>query len=180
MSHLPVIAPGRTPERSIALATHEGTLIANYTTAPVLALDRRRLNRERAFVERYEKRRNPIAGYNCFGLVFALRRAAIERSSDVELVIKDDGYAPVDPGAEQIGDVVVYDADDGPTHAALVVEIRTLVTLSGGRVPMVLSKFDDVSGEYVHAIENVEWSGIPIVGRRILRCRHAHPSIDLR
>jgi hypothetical protein len=108
----------------------------------------------------WKMRRDPLAGYNCFGHVFALRRTALY-CPDVELILAEDGFGEIkDPEPVLVGDVVIYSDDSGPTHAAKVDRVDTLVSAQasqGTGVPIVLSKFDDVSGEYEHPIEDSRW-----------------------
>ena len=63
---------------SIGLETHMGTSIANETSRPNLKIvsAARKIGEER-FAGWYRRVRNAMAGYNCFGMVFAARRTAI-------------------------------------------------------------------------------------------------------
>jgi hypothetical protein len=146
---------------SIALATHFDTAVKNETTDPALALSGVRAKREDAFRAKYAVRRPPVAGYNCFGHIFALRRTALYDfdTSVLETILDEDGYGEVHEAA--VGDVVVYfDTKLQPFHAGRVVRFdRLFVGLASNEVAIVLSKFDDVSGEYEHKIDEDVWPG---------------------
>jgi hypothetical protein len=170
---------------SIPLATHLRTDLENETSAPVLALPPRRQRTEERYVSLWKQRRPPIAGYNCFGHVFANRRTALY-NLDVELVLAEDGFGRIS-GLESIvvGDIVIYSDETGPTHAARVERLERLEqvivspTEQGsnppGPIPIVLSKFDDVSGEYEHPLEDYRWDQGQIT-YCVYRDRHVPPS----
>jgi hypothetical protein len=94
--------------------------------------------------------------YNCYGLVFAARRTAILDETDVETILRDDGYKdrPWDPNAWLPGDVVLYYAEkDSLAHAGFVATIlRDLRT--GESTVYVISAWGE-SGEYYHPIDHV-------------------------
>jgi hypothetical protein len=167
---------------SIDLATHLNTKLGNETSPPDLQPGPGRRKAE----ERYAgmvKRRDPISGYNCFGLAFAGRRAGlyitdidIELIKVIELILSEDGYGEVTNDAEiRVGDVVIYLDEKGPTHAAVVVKLEPSLALAGtGQTIWVISKFDEVSGEYEHSIDNFAWSMWP-VSRNVYRPRERAP-----
>jgi len=117
--------------------------------------------------------REPIAGYNCFGQVFASRRTAIYEAADIEVILAEDGYAEIADAKDlRLGDVVIYVDKDGINHAARIVKIETgPLVVSGYSEPavspsyVVLSKFDDVSGEYEHNMQDFRWDGSELAMR---------------
>ena len=143
----------------IDLATHLGTQIENETSPPDFPTTPARQKKESRFA-RLLKIRDPIAGYNCFGLVFASRRTVL-LNPDITLILLEDGYRELQNDEEvQIGDIVVYSDDRGPMHAAIVTRLeKTLYRAeSSGITVWVLSKFEDCTGEYEHTIDNVSWN----------------------
>jgi hypothetical protein len=85
----------------------------------------------------------PDPSYNCHGWVFADGRAVV--NADVELILHDNGYAPV--AEPQPGDVIVYRDDGGAvTHTGLVRQVGTW-----GAV-LVESKWSG-NGRYFHPAE---------------------------
>lgn len=166
----------------IPLATHLGTSIPNETSGPVLKLSLGRQKSEEAFVNKWDRLRTPTAGYNCFGHVFASRRTAIY-SPDIDQILFEDGYSRIDdPAAFRVDDIVVYYDSRGATHVARIVELRTGSLLDSPSqhsitIPWVQSKFDDVSGEYLHALEDYRWDIKPSeIKSRVYRPRGAVPS----
>jgi hypothetical protein len=73
------------------------------------------------------------------------------------MILAEDGYSRLQAEDVRVGDVVLYYLDDEPFHAAVVVGLRQVI-VDGGMAPRVLSKFDDVSGEYEHFVEDWRWS----------------------
>lgn len=166
----------------IPLATHMGTPIPNETSGPVLKLSLGRQKREEDFGKWWERLREPTAGYNCFGHVFASRRTAIyppQIEQIVDQILVEDGYSRIERLAEaRVDDVVIYYDAQGPTHVARIVELRAaaLVPQHAFTVPWVQSKFDDVSGEYVHAIDDHRWDPKPgEIKSRVYRPRGGFP-----
>lgn len=164
---------------AIALATHLGTDITNETCSPAVKADQRsgRARAEARFSERFVRVRPPIAGYNCFGHVFAARRTILY-DADVELILVEDGFAEIAKRDMAPDDVVVYADDRGPIHVAKVLRREPRVVQAGGSSGhiewKVLSKFDDVSGEYEHWIDDSSWCQWPIEWT-VWRPRHALP-----
>lgn len=163
---------------AISLATHLGTDIENETSAPTLSLSPMRRKQEDDF-RGLVQTRSPTAGYNCYGQVFALRRTAIYDPKFVDLILVEDGYGEIaDDHDAKVGDVVIYSDDSGFDHAARIIrfdELRVLSEAPPKPIPVVLSKFDDVSGEYEHKIDDLRWAAGRKMSRRIFRDRHVLP-----
>lgn len=123
--------------------------------------------------------RPPIAGYNCFGHVFASRRTAIYDIEYIDQILCEDGYGQIFEETEfAAGDIVVYSDHDGPSHVARIVRfdenpIATNID-EPLRIPIVLSKFDDVSGEYEHRLGDYRWAHAA-VEYKVYRERHQEP-----
>ena len=158
----------------IKLATHFDTEIDNETSDPTLPVSSLRRKKEDEFAARWRQIRVPTAGYNCFGHIFALRRTAIYDCDrkDIDVILVEDGFGAVDSDNEAaVGDIVLYSDTRGYDHAARIVGRRPLLGSSDKKVLIVLSKFDDVSGEYEHQIDDLWWGDGRIVDRRIYRAR---------
>ncbi|HWO19566.1 MAG TPA: hypothetical protein VNO30_12350 [Kofleriaceae bacterium] len=156
----------------IDLATHIGSPIDNETSLPKLEIVGARLRNERRFQEMYTLLKAPIAGYNCFGHVLACRRTSIKKPN-LDLIFAEDGIAEIDPKHVAVGDIVVYSDSEGPTHIA---RVSRFIDDNGIRLPVVISKFDDVSGEYEHRMSDVRWDQKPLeIDWRIYRERARDP-----
>jgi hypothetical protein len=168
----------------IQLATHAGTPIPNETSKPSLSLAGIRKQAEERYASIFQAIRPPIAGYNCFGHVFASRRTAIyeEDGFDIETLLAEDGFGEVVREDDlRVGDVALFRDDRGVTHAARVIRIEQgPVVLSGDsaacntRVPFLISKFDSVSGEYEHRLDDTRWIRWPVT-RTFFRDRESVP-----
>jgi len=113
----------------------------------------------------WEVRKPPTGGYNCAGHVWASRRTGIyeDLEQNVKYILQDDGYRLI--GRENAytlvlqGDLVLYwdSFQQGRLflHVGMVSEMRDGVTRESPRLPWVLSKWDDVSGEVLHHFKNV-------------------------
>jgi len=106
-----------------------------------------------------------VGVYNCAGMVWASRRAALTEPHEWEIILKEDCYRRLaDRSEAEIGDVVVYRsrANKEILHVAKVCKIDELVLGEGygtRRVPRALSKWDQRCGEDVHELEDVNLSG---------------------
>ena len=171
--------------REIALATHLNSPIANETCSPDVTLSPGRSAAETKLAKMYKPRRPPTAGYNCFGHAFAMRRTAIfdyDRAGDIDRILHEDGFAPVSENEAAPGDVVLYSDEQGHTHAGRIDRTEPTLILPGSPITssqaiIVLSKFDEFSGEYEHKIGDERWAN-GIVGtltRAIYRDRHTAP-----
>jgi len=143
---------GRT-ESSIVLQTKRGTSIQNTLAA---APDGAALKRQRLLLTRFganwQERKPPAGEYNCAGQVWASRRTAVYDPALWWRIIDEDGYRLLEGAEEPVpGDVVAYvdEERDEILHVGRVVDLRP-VFQGGTRIPWVLSKWSDVSGEYFH------------------------------
>src|ERR1700743_1651421 len=118
-----------TPMWSIPLATHQRSDIPNLTTEPPLGLAGPRKQAEVRF-HKYRQRRPPIAGYNCFGHAFALRRTAIydiDRKL-LDTILAHAGYVEVADPEIEVGDIVIcFDDRAEPLHAGEVIRREPLL-----------------------------------------------------
>jgi hypothetical protein len=109
------------------------------------------------------RRTEPSAVYNCHGLTFASRRTRIEKSTAIQMILKDDIYKELSMKEVKPGDVVIYYSDAGdPSHSGIVVEAgKDLV------VPIICSKWGN-AGEFVHGLSDCP----PLYGTkyRFFRC----------
>lgn len=166
----------------IALATHLEYDVPNKTCDPNVSLTQRRAGTEQGYRDAFTERKGPLAGYNCYGHVLASRRTALypNEGADIIRILFEDGYLEIDESQAALGDVVLYYDESGPNHIARVVRIDTtqlgLVANDEGAVdiPIVRSKFDDVSGEYEHNLADERWSSFSVF-RRVYRPRGCTP-----
>ena len=106
------------------------------------------------------KLRSLRSEYNCVGMVFASRRTAIEPEY-VPMILRDDGYRPVDQeDALEVGDVVVYRTRDGEiSHIGIIAIIKESIQPPYREI-IVLSQWGS-EGEYFHRIDDVN----PLLGQ---------------
>jgi hypothetical protein len=102
----------------------------------------------------WQHRKDACGRYNCFGHVFASRRAAIYEEPEIEKILKDDGYRIIGHSEAMVGDLAVYKAPHGIAHIGEIVHVDRSQALP--RIE-VLSKWNDSSGEDLHLIHDV-WS----------------------
>lgn len=112
--------------------------------------------------------RKPACGtYNCFGHLFASRRTAIREDPEIEQILLEDGYRQLNSN-ENIcpGDIVIYRdrTDRMIVHGGVIMRLDTLapgkIDLEQvATVPMVLSKWDDKSGEDLHQLMDIPFRG---------------------
>lgn len=140
-------------EQSIVVQTKRGTPIDN-TIAP--APDAGALKRQSLLIERcganWNERKPPTGEYNCAGLVWASRRAALYDPAAWVRIIEEDGYRLLAEAEEPLpGDVAGYrdEERDELLHVGRVVALRPAFQ-GGSRIPWILSKWSDTSGEYFH------------------------------
>ena len=144
-----------TPERSIIVETKVGARIANYQAPPPGTRERDAYTRLRGSHPFWRNRRPAYGLCNCYGLVWATRRTAIE-DSQVPKILNDDGYRRLTQDETPMpGDVVEYVNDAiGRLHVGLVVD-------SGSDVnppqPVILSKWSDYLGEDIHRVRDVHF-----------------------
>ena len=107
---------------------------------------------------RWQNRKGACGVYNCFGLVWACRRTAIEGPGEIETIRHDDGYRQIAQEDPEIGDVAVYRDPSGEIqHVARVAKVEHR---AGYRAPLLLSKWGPWGGEsfhepFDHAVSNL-------------------------
>ncbi len=158
------------PETSISLMTAKGREIDNiveYDPPPPQSIvnDERLANRFRG---RWTRRKPACGRYNCAGHVWASRRTSILDPALYNCFIADDGFRAVAIGeAPSPGDIVVYvdlDKDNEILH------VGRICCLVQGQ-PVVLSKWNSTSGEFLHSIPDHPYEGQFKVGWKIMTDR---------
>jgi hypothetical protein len=102
-------------------------------------------------------RTQEISGFfNCHGLVFASRRAAIDEVDQMPMILKEDGYTKVPVTDILPGDVAIYyDLTNGDAlHSAVVVDCPQ----NHAAAVMVVSKWG-YGREYRHALNDCPYQG---------------------
>jgi len=138
----------------IALQRRTGRDIRNVSG---VELTERRLANYQLLLARYGQRwfqrRPPFGCYNCAGHVWASRRASIYEEADWRLILQDDGYRKTDePVAD---DLAIYvEKQLGILHIGRVLELRPGIAEGSQRVPWIVSKWSDVSGEVCHHLHD--------------------------
>jgi hypothetical protein len=114
---------------------------------------------ERKFGGSWVRRTGPTGIYNCAGLVWASRRTAIYHDEEWDQVLREDEYTELgDVRDVSIGDIAVYTSEGaGYLHVGVVFGTE-VVFRQGQRVPRILSKWDDMSGEYFHLAPNIPFA----------------------
>lgn len=92
--------------------------------------------------------RSMRSDYNCVGLVFASRRAALE-IDDVQRILADDGYRRIQLEDGQRGDLVLYKDAGGPAHIGILWDSDPSLNSR-----TVLSQWG-LDGEYFHGIFDI-------------------------
>lgn len=145
-----------TPPKEIILQTRAGHCVPNSQSCEPEARNRARydmIRRNHAWVNR-----KPACGvYNCFGLVWASRRTAIYEEQSISQILIEDGYRLLQTDEQPLpGDLVLYLHLSGEVrdtcHAAIIMKLEQR---GPGMVPWLLSKWNDVCGEDIHAIRDV-------------------------
>lgn len=137
-------------DQGIALQTRTGRDIRNSLG---VALSEIHLRRYEALMTKHgrnwQQRRVPSGDYNCAGHVWASRRTCIYEEADWRMILAEDGYrATQEPVSD---DLIVYvESEQGILHIGRVVELRQGVSQESRRIPWVVSKWSDVSGEVCH------------------------------
>jgi hypothetical protein len=141
----------------IAVETRAGTLIkVSQTPKPEPCFILGDLSAHALF-PMAEPRTEKISGfYNCHGLVFAARRAAIDETKQIPWILKEDGYEVVTLDELQPGDIAVYydERSNEATHSAMVIETPKMNLM---RVTRVVSKWGN-GREYVHRINECTYA----------------------
>jgi hypothetical protein len=99
--------------------------------------------------------RSITATYNCVGMVVASRRTWVDTDGLIR-VLQEDGYRRLaDATQAELGDVVVYQDQQGEIcHAGIVVRKNILVPGQQGDLLTVLSKWG-ADGEYIHGLSRL-------------------------
>jgi hypothetical protein len=157
-------------ERRIVVQTRSGTDLENFVGAEATYQCQQRF----AILCRYHGRnwsirKSATGGYNCAGLLWSSRRAALPDPQQWWLIIREDGYRELSGGeAPQVGDIALYlkkgDENKEILHVARICEVRQIATdrfgsESGRPIPRALSKWDLTSGECIHALPDVFLNG---------------------
>ena len=142
-------------EFQIALQTRRGRDVEN-AVGPALTEAHHR--RYAALLEQYgrnwRERKPPTAGYNCAGHVWASRRTCIYEETEWKKILEDDGYRRTDQ--PMLDDIVLYvERERGVLHVGRIIELRQGVTETSPRIPWVISKWSDWSGEVFHHVRDV-------------------------
>jgi hypothetical protein len=139
----------------IALQTRRGRDIDN-TVGPELTEAHRRQYAAllRVSGREWRERKPPAAGYNCFGHVWASRRTCIYEEVEWRKILEDDGYRQTN---EPMPDDLVFYVERkcGVMHVGRMIEEREGITQASDRIPWVVSKWSDWSGEVLHHIRDV-------------------------
>ena len=101
----------------------------------------------------------PCQTYNCHGLTFASRRTGISRSSEIQAILQDDGYARIDFREVMPGDIVIYRQSaslGGEIHHSGIVVERPPPIDGIPTSPKVLSKWGH-SHEVIHDVAYCEY-----------------------
>jgi hypothetical protein len=149
-----------TPPKEIILQTRAGNCVANNQACDPDARNLYIYNLLRGNHLAWVNRKLACGVYNCFGLVWASRRTAIYEERSVSQIIMEDGYRELRIEEQpQPGDVVVYLHLSGEIrntlHAAVILKLEQR---GPGKVPLLLSKWNDSCGEDIHEIRDVPQS----------------------
>lgn len=135
-----ILAPNSPETRSLNLDTREGNPIQNTQSYEISAWDKAQYSDlKKSYGNTVTERSEPTAIFNCHGLTFASRRTCIYETSEVEKILRDDGYKEVPLEKVLPGDVIIYRSQDGdPEHSGIVVQSPQENQL---KVPLVVSKW---------------------------------------
>jgi hypothetical protein len=145
---------GIAPPKPIPLSTRLGNQIDN-EPGPAMTEDALKQKQilEKVHGKSWETRIGPVSGYNCAGHVWASRRAAIYEPSEWKRILQEDGYDLIAEKTPLPGDLAIYSLPDGKIiHIAEVIRIEKGLLM---QKPFALSKLDDLSGEYIHNVDDV-------------------------
>jgi len=145
---------GQRDPHSIPLSTRDGSSIPNFRRREDPPDMRRGAASMFKAEHEHAKLRSSSSTYNCVGHVFAARRTWVE-SDHLPMILERDGYIRLEDSQKPwVGDIVVYENQQGEiTHVGQVVEIQDNLQ-DGGRTLIVLSKWG-VYGEYLHELRDV-------------------------
>jgi len=112
--------------------------------------------RDRAVCEKHKadfpnampRTESPTYGYNCHGLTFAARRTQVWSSTDIQHILREDGYKEVQLRDALPGDVAIYRSRETAEieHSAVVIQKATTGDFKG---PLVISKWGPCQ-EFIH------------------------------
>ena len=143
----------KAPNQDILLDTSAGNAIWN-TQAPAILMPAaaQALVDEIAYPSRL--RSMPHPRYNCHGLTFGSRRAAIDDAA-ITMILAEDGYQPVANRADVLpGDVALYISDAGIEHSAIVASVPEGPLFD----PFVYSKWGVLGPEVYHLVSACEYA----------------------
>ena len=151
--------PTTDQDRAIALETRRHRPIPNSQQLEPGAYELRILGLVSGMHANWIVRKLPCGIYNCAGHVWASRRTSVyDSETKYDDILHDDGYRKLLLGAPvRLGDVAVYrliDSADRIIHVGVVAELRTVGSV---QVPWLLSKWSDMSGEWLHHFEDVSF-----------------------
>jgi hypothetical protein len=134
---------------AIRLETAKGAGIKNYQDSDVSAFD---INWDRDLTDLFPtvmRRTRLSPRYNCHGLIFGSRRTKIIDAMEIQKIISDDGYRPIQLAETKPGDIVLYVSEVGDvTHSGVIVEYRPPMVL-----PIIYSKWGN-AGEFIHGLRD--------------------------
>lgn len=139
-----------TPTRRIVVQTRLGTSIDNVQAPTPDAHSVAVYIRMRHGRMTWEQRKPALGIYNCFGHVWANRRTAIYEPSEIQTILREDGYRQLpDDELPVAGDIALYqDANRGTyLHVGEVVNVPREEEIQNLRI---LSKWNDSCGEDYH------------------------------
>lgn len=151
-SEIPILG---TKPRPIPLATRLGTPIDN---EPGVALNDDAREKNARILQHFTQNWIPrtgmhISGYNCAGHVWASRRAAVYEFGQLPTILNDDGYCKLQDLEKPLpGDLALYRHPDDK-----IIHVGEVLRTEGDRpfTAIILSKWDDTSGEYMHSAWDV-------------------------
>lgn len=139
--------------QSLRLDTRTGQHIKNEIAPPptqqLLDREEKLFNK---FGAKWTKRIGPYGIYNCAGLVWASRRTAIYDDPEWDKIYQDDEYRELNSSELPMpGDLAIYSQSEvGYIHVGQVLSLEPGLSPKGRPIPKILSKWSDVSGEYIH------------------------------
>lgn len=161
MFELPHLAGSR--ERGIEVQTR---LAARIPNSQALEPDSQSVAVFERLLEKHPNwilRKRPCGIYNCAGHAWASRRTAIYEQKWYERILQDDGYRRIGVSEEPShSDLAIYFilGSRQIMHVGIVTELRWVEhsgssSSAGQRIPWVLSKWNDASGEVLHHVNDV-------------------------
>lgn len=159
-----ILVPGAPIDSSIITQTSKGNNIPNSQCHECTNWERQQypdLNKKFA---QATFRTEPNPTYNCHGLVFASRRTSIDLSLAVNIILKDDGYIPIEKDKVLPGDIILYyDKTGDIEHSGVVLAWDNLMN-----IPLVLSKW----GKYKEVVHYAHYCPYNFPNVRYFRMLH--------